>query len=64
MSAQISKVLAKLADPDVGEIQGYDFTVSATLEQQISGKTTIALTIIPATTLKEITTVVALRAAE
>jgi hypothetical protein len=62
LSALISKRLAKLVE--LGEIQSYEFEVSATIQQQLLGEASIALTIIPAMTLKKITTVVALRAAE
>ena len=62
LSALISKRLAKLVE--LGEIQSYEFEVSATIQQQLLGEASIALTIIPAMTLKRITTVVALRAAE
>lgn len=62
LSALISKRLAKLVE--LGEIQSYEFEVSATIQQQLLGEASIALTIVPAMTLKRITTVVALRAAE
>jgi hypothetical protein len=62
LSALISKRLSKLVE--LGEIQSYEFEVSATIQQQLLGEASIALTIIPAMTLKKITTVVALRAAE
>lgn len=62
LSALISKRLGKLVE--LGEIQSYEFEVSATIQQQLLGEASIALTIIPAMTLKKITTVVALRAAE
>ena len=62
LSALISKRLAKLVE--LGEIQSYEFEVSATIQQQLLGEARIALTIIPAMELRKITTVVALRAAE
>ena len=62
LSALISKRLSKLVE--LGEIQSYEFEVSATIQQQLLGEASIALTIIPAMTLKRITTVVALRAAQ
>lgn len=62
LSALISKRLGKLVE--LGEIQSYEFEVSATIQQQLLGEASIALTIVPAMTLKKITTVVALRAAE
>ncbi len=62
LSALISKRLSKLVE--IGEIQSYEFEVSATIQQQLLGEASIALTIVPAMTLKKITTVVALRAAE
>lgn len=62
LSALISKRLSKLVE--LGEIQSYEFEVSATIQQQLIGEASIALTIVPAMTLKKITTVVALRAAE
>ena len=62
LSALISKRLAKLVE--LGEIQSYDFEISATIQQQLLGEARIALTIIPAMELRRITTVVALRAAE
>ena len=62
LSALIAKRLAKLVE--IGEIQSYEFEVSATIQQQLIGEASIALTIVPALTLRKITTVVALRAAE
>jgi hypothetical protein len=62
LSALISKRLAKLKE--IGEIQSYEFEISATIQQQLLGEASIALTIVPALTLRKITTVVALRAAE
>jgi hypothetical protein len=62
LSALISKRLAKLVE--LGEIQSYEFEISATIQQQLLGEARIALTIIPAMELRRITTVVALRAAE
>ena len=62
LSALISKRLAKLVE--LGEIQSYAFEVSATIQQQLLGEASIALTIVPAFTLRKITTVVALRAAQ
>lgn len=62
LSALISKRLSKLVE--LGEIKSYEFEVSATIQQQLLGEASIALTIIPAMTLKRITTVVALRAAQ
>ena len=62
LSALISKRLSKLVE--LGEIQRYEFEVSATIQQQLLGEASIALTIVPANTLKRITTVVSLRAAE
>jgi hypothetical protein len=62
LSALISKRLAKLVE--LGEIQSYEFEVSATIQQQLLGEASIALTIVPALTLRKITTVVALRAAQ
>lgn len=62
MSAQISKRLGKLAE--IGEIQSYEFEVSATIQQQLLGEAQIALTVVPASILRKITTVVALRAAQ
>ena len=62
LSALISKRLGKLVE--LGEIQQYEFEISATLQQQLLGEAMIALTIVPAMELRRITTVVALRAAE
>ena len=62
LSALISKRLTKLVE--IGEIQSYEFEVSATIQQQLLGEASIALTIVPALTLRQITTVVALRAAQ
>jgi hypothetical protein len=62
LSALISKRLGKLVE--LGEIQAYEFEVSATIQQQLLGEASIALTIVPAMTLRKITTVVALRAAQ
>ena len=62
LSALIAKRLAKLVE--LGEIQAYEFEVSATIQQQLLGEASIALTIIPALELRRITTVVALRAAQ
>lgn len=62
LSALISKRLSKLVE--AGEIQSYEFEVSSTIQQQLLGEASIALTIIPAMELRKITTVVALRAAE
>ena len=62
LSALISKRLAKLVE--IGEIQAYEFEISATIQQQLLGEASIALTIIPALELRKITTVVALRAAQ
>lgn len=62
LSALISKKLAKLKE--LGEIQDYEFEVAATIQMQLLGEASIALKIVPAMTLKKITTVVALRAAQ
>jgi len=62
LSALISKRLSKLVE--LGEILSYEFEVSATIQQQLLGEASIALTIVPAMELRKITTVVALRAAE
>lgn len=62
LSALISKRLSNLVKQ--GEIQAYDFEVSASLQEQLLGEATIALTIVPAMELRKITTVVALRAAQ
>lgn len=62
LSALISKRLSKLVE--AGEILSYEFEVSSTIQQQLLGEASIALTIVPAMELRKITTVVALRAAE
>lgn len=61
LSALISKRLGILTE--AGEILSYDFEVSASLQEQLLGEATIALTIVPAIELRKLTTVVALRAA-
>lgn len=61
MSALISKRLGKLLED--GEIQWYEFSVSATVQEVLLGECSITLTLIVPQELRKITTTVALRAA-
>lgn len=58
MTSAIDKRLASMKES--GDIQGYEFRVISTLADQILGKATIELTIVPPMTLKKITTIVSL----
>ena len=62
LSASISKRLGKLVE--LQEINAYEFEIIASLQQKLLGEATIALTIVPSSELRTITTMVALRAAE
>ena len=61
LSALISKRLSYLMEQ--GEILHYEFEINATIQQQVLGECSIALTLVCPMELRKITTVVALRAA-
>lgn len=58
MTSAIDKRLAAMKE--AGAIQGYEFRVISSLADQILGRATIELTVVPPMTLKKITTIISL----